>query len=245
MSTAIPFSYLIYSNLQSNIASHQPLVETVGYNCHYFSFKFFFSLFGRSHRISHPSKGRVHSSSQPQLPLLVACLRRRDIYALCIVTLLPVIWRILIPVVHLLLQRLCGCRGRLAPDNTVLVALAELQVLRILAGDCIVRLALAPTLEHALVVPRAQTQPEQAAHDVRDDVVEVKVPVVGQDALQKLGADAEDQRAYHERHVNCSPAIRVDDPVEDDGEEEKSEQVQHLVVDQVADLEFGQTGIRC
>lgn len=94
------------------------------------------------------------------------------------------------------------------------------------------------------MVPRAQPQPQQAADDVGDNVVEVKVAVVEQEALQKPGAPAQDQRAYHKRHVDRPAAVRVDDPVEDDGEEEEGEEVQQLVVDEVAELELRKSSIR-
>lgn len=95
------------------------------------------------------------------------------------------------------------------------------------------------------MVPAAQAQAGEAADNVGDDVVEVKVPAVGQEALQELGPDAEAEGARDEGEVEGAPAVGVDDPVEDDGEEEEGQEVEELVVDVDVDVQGGQAGIAC
>lgn len=168
-----------------------------------------------------------------------------------IVLLVPVIHGILVPRINLLFQRLASCcpsvvhrcRSRHYPLLLTVVvgrqhrALAKLDVLDILAGDGVVGAAGALTLEHALVVPVAEGEPGKTAHDVGDDVVEVEDAAVGQEALEELGANAEDGGADDQGKVRGAPAIRVDDPVEDHGQQEKGEEVQDLVVNVGVELQ--------
>lgn len=87
------------------------------------------------------------------------------------------------------------------------------------------------------MVPVAEREPREAANDIGDDVVEVEDAAVGQEALEELGADAEESGADDEGQVQGAPAVRVDDPVEDYRQEEEGEEVENLVVDIVVELQ--------
>lgn len=152
--------------------------------------------------------------------------------------LVPVVDLVLIPVVDLFFQ---GARSSLGDAS--LVSLAELQVRLVLAGHGVVVLSLPSPLEHALVVPGAEGDSHTAADHVGGDVVKVELAVVGEDALDELGADAEDEGADDEGQVEGSAAIGVDDPVEDGGEEEEGDKVEDLVVDVLAELDRCQAGV--
>lgn len=171
--------------------------------------------------------------SEHSLLILDSSISSSNICSFRSFILFPVIWRILIPVVDLFFQRL-----RSAVHNARFVTLAQLEVLGVFSRNGVVRLLLAAALEHPSVIPRAESEPEQTAHDVCDNVVHVKVAIVGQEALQEFGTNAQDQGAYYKRHIYRSAAIRVDDPVEDDCEKEEREEVEELVVDEMAELEF-------
>lgn len=95
------------------------------------------------------------------------------------------------------------------------------------------------------MIPRAHAQSRQAADNVGHDIVDVEVSIVGKEALRKLGADAEEEGADEEGQVESPPAVGVDDPVEDDGEEEEGARMQDLVVDILAELELCQAGVAC
>lgn len=153
---------------------------------------------------------------------------------------IPVIGRVFVPVVDLLLQR-PGLSW--AINHPCLVVLAELHVCIVLTGHRVVILELSSPLEHAPVVPRAETQPGQTAHNVGHDVVHVEIAVVGKETLNEFGAHAQRKGADDKRHVEGSPAIGIDDPVEDDGEEEECDRMQDFIVDIVAELERRETGI--
>lgn len=51
------------------------------------------------------------------------------------------------------------------------------------------------------MVPAADAQGSQAADDVGDDVIEVELATVREEALQKLGADAQAESADDEGEV--------------------------------------------
>lgn len=87
------------------------------------------------------------------------------------------------------------------------------------------------------MVPRAQADAGERADDVGDDVVEVELAAVGEEALEELGADAEDEGADGEGEVEGAAAVGVEDPVEDDGEEEEGCEVEDFVVYVLAELE--------
>jgi hypothetical protein len=93
------------------------------------------------------------------------------------------------------------------------------------------------------VIPRAHTQRGQAAYDVGYDVIEIELPTVRQEALQKLGADASYEGADGEREVQCASAVGVEDPVEDDCEEEEGEQMEDFVVYVGVELKGGEARI--
>lgn len=81
------------------------------------------------------------------------------------------------------------------------------------------------------MVPRAQPQPGQGAREVGDNVEDVEGAAVGEHGLHKLGANTEPRDAHYQRQVCSATARRVDNPVEDDGEDQKGEKMQRLVID--------------
>lgn len=95
------------------------------------------------------------------------------------------------------------------------------------------------------MVEGAEAEGGERADNVGDDVVEVKVAAIGQEALQELGADAEGERADDEGEVQRAPAVGVEDPVEDDGEQEEGQEVQDLVVDVEIEVETCEAGVAC
>lgn len=141
--------------------------------------------------------------------------------------------------------------ARLRGDTRLLCAhdaLAQLDVgvvLAVVVRHDVVGLAQTLALEHALVVPAADAQRGQAADDVGDDVVEVEVAAVGQEALQELRADAKAECAHDEGEVQGAPAVGIGDPVEDDGQDEEGKEVEDFVVDQDVDLEACEAGVAC
>lgn len=66
------------------------------------------------------------------------------------------------------------------------------------------------------MVPAANGQCSQAADNISDDVIKVKVAAVGQETLQEFGADAQAKSADDEGKVKGASAIGVGDPIEDD-----------------------------
>lgn len=172
------------------------------------------------------------------LALIIRCC---GIGNVCIIILVPVVGRILVPVVNFFFQGL----WRSSLDHAGFVALAQLQVIVRLSRDGAVRFLLAPSVEHASVIPRAHTQAKQTADNIGDNVVHVKIAVIGQEALQEFGPYAQDQCAHNQCHVYRSPAIRVDNPVENDSKDEECDEVQQLVVDEVPELQFRKAGVCC
>ena len=64
------------------------------------------------------------------------------------------------------------------------------------------------------MIPSAQTNCTKTTHKIRKEVKGVEGPVVGEEALQDLGADAESQCADEEGQVQGAAARGVEDPVE-------------------------------
>lgn len=93
------------------------------------------------------------------------------------------------------------------------------------------------------MVQRAQAQRGERPREVGDDVEEVEVAAVGQEALQELGADAEGERADDEGEVEGAAAVGVEDPVEGGREEEEGEEVQDFVVDVEGEVEGAEAGV--
>jgi hypothetical protein len=64
------------------------------------------------------------------------------------------------------------------------------------------------------MVPATQADGTETADDIREEVEEVEGAVVGEEALDDLRADAEDEGADDEAQVQRAPARGVVDPVE-------------------------------
>lgn len=95
------------------------------------------------------------------------------------------------------------------------------------------------------MVPRTYANAKQTAHDVCHYIIEIEVPIVGEEALHEFGSDAQDESANHEGHVQGSAAIGINNPVEDDGKQEKRYEMEDFVVDISAELYTRETGVAC
>jgi hypothetical protein len=80
------------------------------------------------------------------------------------------------------------------------------------------------------MVPSAQADGAEAADDIGEEVEEVEGAVVREEALDDLGADAEDEGADDEAQVQRAPARGIGDPVKCEREEEEGDEVQEFVV---------------
>lgn len=80
------------------------------------------------------------------------------------------------------------------------------------------------------MVPSAQADGAEAADDIGEEVEEVEGAAVREEALDDLGADAEDEGADDEAQVQRTPARGVGDPVEGEREEEEGDEVEEFVV---------------
>lgn len=72
------------------------------------------------------------------------------------------------------------------------------------------------------MVPGTQPEPRQAAHNIGDNVEGVKLSSVREKPLEEFGADTKAYGTYNHGEVKGTAAVRVDDPVESDGQEEES-----------------------
>lgn len=89
---------------------------------------------------------------------------------------------------------------------------------------------LASPLEHATVVPAAEADGADAADDVGQEVEGIEGAAIGQQTLDDLGTNAQDERADDEGQVQGATAGGVGDPVEDQREQEEGDDVQELVI---------------
>lgn len=80
------------------------------------------------------------------------------------------------------------------------------------------------------MIPTAQCHSYQRPNDIRYNVIKVKDPAIGYDALQELRTDPEDGCADEEGEVEGSSAGGVKDPVEAGREDEEGYAVQDFVV---------------
>lgn len=148
--------------------------------------------------------------------LLPALTRRR-----ISISLLPLILRILIPIIQLLRHRPLRALSslhiptlnppRLLRPNTN--SLTKLQIplpipglptktLLVIARHGVVVLVAPAALEHAPVVPAASRKREPGAQDVGEDVEGVEVAVVGEEGLQDFGEDCEEAGDEDEGEVD-------------------------------------------
>lgn len=136
---------------------------------------------------------------------------------------IPIIDCVLVPVIHLLLK--IHDAGFLRPETGAAALALALAFTGM--GDAqldvdVVRGVLrqrpvaghAASLQHAAMVPATQADGTETADDIREEVEEVEGAVVGEEALDDLRADAEDEGADDEAQVQREPARGVVDPVE-------------------------------
>ncbi|KAK0721478.1 hypothetical protein B0T21DRAFT_351428 [Apiosordaria backusii] len=99
--------------------------------------------------------------------------------------------------------------------------------------------------QHSLMIPRTNSYRSERADKVGDDIVDIKLPTVGEETLEDLGADAEADGADAEGEVEGASAGGVDYPVEGEGEEEEGEEVEGFVVEGEGggELEGGEAGV--
>lgn len=95
------------------------------------------------------------------------------------------------------------------------------------------------------MVPAAKTQATQTADNIGDDVVRVELAAVGKEALEEFGADAEEEGTHYESEVEGAPPVRIDNPVEYNGEDEKGQDMQGLVVYVETKLEGREASVTC
>lgn len=80
------------------------------------------------------------------------------------------------------------------------------------------------------MVPAAQADGAQAADEVGDEVEGVEGAVVGKEALNDLGADAEDESTDDQRELETAAAGCIRGPVEYKREEEEGHDMEEFVV---------------
>lgn len=148
----------------------------------------------------------------------------------------PVVDGILVPIIDLLLQRRDPgfLRTETAGPVMSVVASAGAQAQLDVVFDAAVcqcaKAGFATSLQHAAMIPAAEANGAQAAHHIGDDVERVEGPVVREETLHDLGADAQKERADQQSELQGSSTGRIGDPVEDEGEEEEGDEVQELVI---------------
>jgi hypothetical protein len=167
------------------------------------------------------------------------------------VIVIPSVDSILVPVVDLLLQgRSPLVDGRRAHDSLFVPlvrrhSLPQLKIILVFTGNSVISPASPPPLQHAIMVPAAETQATQTADNIGDDVVRVELAAVGKEALEEFGADAEEEGTHYESEVEGAPPVRIDNPVEYNGEDEKRQDMKGLVVYVETKLEGREASVTC
>jgi len=96
------------------------------------------------------------------------------------------------------------------------------------------------------MVPRTQANRRQRPGDIRNDIIEVKLPVIRQDILKELRANSKDACANEQREVETPSPRGVEDPVEAGCEDEEGKEMEEFVVYYGVDLQRSESGIpRC
>lgn len=121
---------------------------------------------------------------------------------------IPIIYRVLVPIINLLLQRHHPGFLRAQPGIS-LIAIAttgpstytKLHVPSLTAVQQRAVPGFPPPLQHPPVIPRAQTNSAQATDDIGNDVVWIERAVIRQCTLQDLRTDAEAEGANQKRQV--------------------------------------------
>lgn len=165
-------------------------------------------------------------------------LLRRGISTFLII---PVVHGILIPVIDFLLE--CPRWPSVPAHHPTLLPLPELEIAIAIPRNGVELPLRPPPRQHPLMIPRTQGQTRETPHYVCDDVEEVKVAPIGEQALQELGADAEDEGADGEGEVEGAAAVGVDYPIEDYREQEEGHEMEELVVDVGAGLDGAKAGV--
>jgi len=127
---------------------------------------------------------------------------------------IPIIDGVFIPVIDFVFER--SDTGLLRTDAifviiitaaAVIIIETQLNILVIPVPDTAAALgesveaSLAPALHHASMIPAAEANAAQTADDIGDNVKGVEQAVVGEQRLQNLGPDAEQECAYQEANL--------------------------------------------
>ena len=195
----------------------------------------------QSHHPSLSSSIRPLVRSTVPLPILPRRVRRSSAHIPGII-LVPRINSVLIPIIHLLLQR-----HRPLPTTTSSSANHPLLMptqpnpppqLQILLPNLLPTrrhsriLPHPPPLHHPRMIPPTNPHRDPTPDYIRNNIPHVKhPPVARQRRLQHLAADRQAGRADEQGQVQGAPARGVDHPVEGGCEEEEGERVEGFVVD--------------
>lgn len=75
------------------------------------------------------------------------------------------------------------------------------------------------------MIPPTQSDGTQATDQIGNEIEEVKSSPVGEHTLDELGANSESERANPDTEVYCAATGGLEDPVEDQRDEEKRNQM--------------------